>query len=145
MYDQILFPTDGSEGANAVFDHVLELAASHESTLHIITIADTSQHSVTRVEGEVIDTLEQEGEEIVEEMEARAENRDVSSVTDVIQGTIPSTIVEYADEYDINLVTMATRGRKGLEQRVIGSNTEQVIQQTDVPVLALSPDANTFQ
>ncbi|OYR62529.1 hypothetical protein DJ71_23635, partial [Halorubrum sp. E3] len=35
MFDRILFPTDGSDGATAAFDHVLDLAADHDATVHV--------------------------------------------------------------------------------------------------------------
>ena len=66
MYDQILFPTDGSEPADTVLDYALKIASEHEATIHILNVADTSQDSLVRIRGDVIDILEQEGEEVVE-------------------------------------------------------------------------------
>lgn len=40
MYNRVLFPTDGREGANAVFDHALDIAENHGATLHILNVAD---------------------------------------------------------------------------------------------------------
>jgi len=140
MYDSILFPTDGSEGANAVFDHVLEIAQNHGATVHILNVADTTQDSVTRIGGEVVDVLEREGEEIVEKATARADERGVPTVTEVLQGGVPETIRAYADEYAMDLIAMPTHGRSGLTQMFLGSVTERVIGQASVPVLALNPD-----
>ena len=66
MYDQLLFPTDGSDGAEAVTDDVLDIAAAHDATLHVLNVADTAHDSVTRVGDEVIDVFEQEGDTLVE-------------------------------------------------------------------------------
>lgn len=145
MYDRILFPTDGSEGANAVVDHVLEIAESYGATLHILNVADTKEHSITRVEGNVIDIYEREGEQIVQETADRANGTPVETVTDVVQGSVPETIVAYADEYDIDLIAMATYGRVGLEQRVLGSTTERVVRQAPVPTLVLPPENDSLQ
>lgn len=49
MYDQILFPTDGSELADSVLDYALEIASEHEATIHILNVADTSQDNLTRI------------------------------------------------------------------------------------------------
>lgn len=140
MYDRILFPTDGSEGASAVFDHVLDLAEAQEATLHILNVADTTHDSVTRIGGEVIDVLEREGEQIVEETAERADGRQVSTVTDVLQGSVSETIMEYAQEYDVDLIVMPTQGRTGLERLLLGSTTERVVRQATVPVLTLRLD-----
>lgn len=145
MYDRILFPTDGSEGANEVVDHVLDVAVDCGATLHILNVADTAEHSVTRIEGEVVDALEREGEQIVGETADRASDTPVETVTDVIQGSVPESIVAYADEYDVDLIAMATYGRVGLEQRVFGSTTERVIRHSAVPVLVLPPEDDVLR
>jgi nucleotide-binding universal stress UspA family protein len=140
MFERILFPTDGSEAASTVFDHVLDVAEAHDATLHVLSVADTAHDSVTRIEGRVIDVLEREGERVVDEAAERAGNRRVSVVTDVLQGGVPETITAYAAEYDIDLVAMPTQGRTGLDRLLLGSTTERVLRQTTVPVLTLRPD-----
>ncbi|MEF8814739.1 MAG: universal stress protein [Halovenus sp.] len=140
MFERILFPTDGSEAASTVFDHVLDVAENHDATLHILNVADTTRDSVTRIQGRVIDVLEREGEQIVEEAAERAGNRGVSVVTDVRQGDVPETITAYAAECDIDLVAMSTQGRTGLDRLLLGSTAEGVLRQTTVPVLTLRPD-----
>ncbi|MFO7925842.1 MAG: universal stress protein [Halobacteriota archaeon] len=140
MFDRILFPADAESGASTVFDHVLDVAESHEATLHILHVADTNQDSVTRIDGQVIDVFEREGERIVDEYAERAARRDVPVVTNVVQGGVPDTITAYADEYDIDLIIMSTRGRTGLERLLLGSTTERVVRRARVPVLTLHPD-----
>lgn len=140
MYDRILFPTDGSEGADAVLDHVLDIAAAHDATLHVLYVADTTQDSVTTIQGEVVDVLEKKGQQIVSTVEGRADDRNVATVTDVLQGGVPETITAYAGEFDIDLVAMPTHGRTGLERVLLGSVTESVVRQATVPVLTLRPD-----
>lgn len=142
MYDRILFPTDGSEGANAVFDHVLELAADHGATIHILYVADTTHDSVTRIGDEVVDVLEHEGEQVADEIAERAMDRHVTTVTDVLQGRVPETIVTYAEEHDVDLIAMPTHGRTGLERVILGSVTERVIRTGTVPVLTLRPETD---
>jgi hypothetical protein len=46
MYDRLLFPTDGSEGASIAFDHVLDIAAAHDVTVRIFNVADTTQRDL---------------------------------------------------------------------------------------------------
>lgn len=140
MYDQILFPTDGSEGAAAVSDHVFDLAETHGATLHVINVADTTHDSVTRIEGQIVDVLEREGEKLVQETAARAEERNLETVTDVLQGGVAETITAYAAKYDIDLVVMPTHGRTGIERLLLGSVTENVMRHSSVPVLTLDPD-----
>ncbi|MGM0605131.1 MAG: universal stress protein [Halobacteriota archaeon] len=140
MYDRILFPTDGGEGSMAVFDHVLDVAAAADATLHVLTVADTTKPSVTRIQADVIDVLEREGEQIIETALESASNRGVPTVTAVLQGKVPDTIATYAEAHEIDLIAMATQGRIGLEQQFLGSTTERVLRRATVPVLTLRPD-----
>ena len=39
MYNEILYPTDGSEGAKAALHSVRDLAATYEATVHILYVA----------------------------------------------------------------------------------------------------------
>lgn len=137
MYDRILFPTDGGDGATAAFDRILDIAEAHDSTLHVLNVADTTHDSVTRIGGEVVDVLEGEGERIVEEAAGHASDRGVDVVADVLQGRVPETIATYAEKYEIDLVVMPTSDRTGLERVVLGSVTENVIRRSTVPVLTL--------
>ncbi|EMA64926.1 universal stress protein [Halorubrum kocurii] len=140
MFDRILFPTDGSDGASAAFEHVLDLASDHDATVHVLNVADTTHDSVTRIGREVVDVLEREGEEIVEAAADRAAERGVETVTDVLQGGVAETIATYADGHAIDLVVMPTRGRTGLDRLLLGSTTERVVRESTVPVLSVRPD-----
>ncbi|AEH39379.1 universal stress protein [Halopiger xanaduensis] len=142
MYDHILFPTDGSQGASVVFDHVLDVAANHGATVHVLNVADPGQ--VFQPQRDVIDALKQEGEEFVRDAADRARQRGVETVTEVQKGEPYSAIVDYATSRDIDLVAMPTHGRQGLERFLLGSTTERVLRRSDVPVLTVRPDDGTL-
>jgi len=142
MYDRILFPTDGSDPAESVLDYALRIASEHEATIHVINVVDTGQDGLVRLRDDVIDVLEREGEVIVNETAERATERDISVVSEVLQGDPHTSIVEYSDRSDIDLIVMPTHGRRGLERTLLGSVTERVITTADVPVVAVNPDRN---
>jgi nucleotide-binding universal stress UspA family protein len=139
MYEALLFPTDGSDGASVALDHVLDIAAAHGATVHVINVVDTTQDGVGAARGDVGDALSRRGEGIVEEAAGRAERRGVDVVTDVLEGQPYSTIVEYAGTHGIDLVVMPTHGRRGLGRLLLGSTTERVVRRSDVPVLTIRP------
>jgi len=140
MYSRILFPTDGSDVAGEALGYALDVAAEHDATLHVLNVADTNQDSLTRIGGQVVDVLEGEGQEIVDETVARAADRDVETVSAVLQGDPVMTIVDYVDEYAVDLVIMPTHGRRGLSRVLLGSVTERVIGAVEAPVVAVTPD-----
>lgn len=140
MFDQILFPTDGSDGASVAFDHALDIAAAHDATVHVLFVADTTQISNTVIQGEILDALEEEGDQVVADAASRAADRGVDTYTEVMQGEPYRGIVSYADSHDIDLVVMPTHGRRGLKRFLIGSTTERVVRRAPVPVLTIKPD-----
>jgi nucleotide-binding universal stress UspA family protein len=139
MYDRILFPTDGSDPAATALEYALDLASAHGSTVRVLNVADTDRDSVTRIGGQVVDALVQEGERIVETAADRASERGVTTLTDVVQGDPDATIVDVADRSGTDLVVMATHGRRGIERILLGSVTERVLDATTTPVLTITP------
>jgi nucleotide-binding universal stress UspA family protein len=140
MYDPIVFPTDGSEAADAALSYAFAVADYHDATLHALHVADTNQDSLTLLGDEVVDVLEREGERIVEAVAEDALLRDVSVETAVEQGDPAMTIVDYAEAVDAGAIAMATHGRSGLDRVLLGSVTERVAESAAVPVLTVAAD-----
>jgi len=120
MFPQILFPTDGGQGASNALDHLLDIATAHDSTVHILNVANTTKDTVVRMQGDVVDVLERDGERIVRDAADQAQERGVAVVTEVRQGEPYSTIVDYANSRDVDLIVMPTHGRRGLERFLLG-------------------------
>jgi nucleotide-binding universal stress UspA family protein len=139
MYNDILFPTDGSDPAESVLEYALDIASAHDATIHILNVADTSRDSLTRIQDTVVDVLEQEGQQIVDEAAGRARERGVSVVAEVLQGDPYKTIVEYSEQSAVNCIVMPTHGRRGIQRFLLGSVTERVINTASVPVIAVNP------
>lgn len=140
MFDEILFPTDGSDPAAEALAYVMDIAAEHESQIHILNVADTSELSLTRIGGEVRDVQVSEGEKIVSDAASRVEDRGLTAITEVQQGDPHESIVSYADEFDLGCIVIPTHGRSGLKRTLIGSVTERVINTAPVPVFSINPD-----
>ncbi|MEF8799583.1 MAG: universal stress protein [Halolamina sp.] len=142
MYNQILFPTDGSEPAEAALDYVVQVAAEHDATLHVLNVTDISQVSLHEVRDDVLDGLEREGQTIVDEAAQHATDRGITTVSEVVRGDPYRSIVEYSNGSGVDLIAMPTHGRHGLERFLLGSVTERVINTAEVPVVAINPDRN---
>ncbi|WP_255151276.1 universal stress protein [Halorarius halobius] len=138
MFDSILFPTDGSEGAAAALDHALDLAADSGATLHVLNVVDTGVARGAGVNSALGERRRETGEEFVAAAAERAADRGVETVTAMEEGEPHREIVAYADDH-ADLVVMPTHGRRGLERLLLGSTTERVVRRSDVPVLTLRP------
>ena len=142
MYEDILLPFDGSEGAAEVLHHASEIAHWADATVHVLYVADTAHDSVTVVEGDTVDALVQRGEAVVAEAARTLETLGVSHDTDVVQGNPAPGIAEYAERTGQDLVVMPTHGREGVSRHLAGSVSEKVVRLSSVPVLTvrMQPD-----
>jgi len=122
MSTRILVPTDGSDSATAALEHVLDVADDREATVHLLNVADTNQPSLTRLGDDIVDVLEGEGNDIVSDAAAMAEDRGVSVVTTVVQGDPREVIAEHATADEFDLVAMGAHGRRGLGSTSSGAS-----------------------
>jgi nucleotide-binding universal stress UspA family protein len=140
MYNDILLPTDGSEGMQAVIDHAVSLAEDHGATLHALYAVNTWSLTDLGVDSErVTEALEQEGETALEEV--RSTSGDVPIKTTVTAGAPAEVINRYASEGDCDLVVMGTHGRSGGGQQSLGLVARRVVRSADVPVLTVRVDS----
>jgi nucleotide-binding universal stress UspA family protein len=137
MYDTVLFPTDGSEGADAALEHATDIAKRYDATVHVLYVADTNRDSVSTVGGGVVDALEREGGSVVDDVVDRVEAAGVDAVGEVMQGDPYRTILDYVDERGVDIVVMPTHGRRGIDRILIGSVTEKVVRASSAPVLTV--------
>lgn len=142
MYEHILLPYDGSEGAAEILHHASEIAHWTNATIQLLYVADTTRDSVAVVEGDTIDMLEQKGQTVVEKAAKTLDTLGVTYNTDVVQGNPAVTIAEYAKRYDQNLIMMPTHAREGISRHLVGSVCEKVVRLSSVPVLTARMQPN---
>ncbi|WP_440008019.1 universal stress protein [Halomicrococcus sp. SG-WS-1] len=141
-YERILVPTDGSAPSDRAARHATALAAAFDATLHVLHVVDARRYSsgiadLDDVAREQEDRLEATGEKAVATVAERADDAGVATVSDVVTGVPSAAILDYVDDYDVDLIAMGTHGRTGLDRILVGSVTERVLRQADVPVLSL--------
>ena len=167
MYDNILYPTDGSAGSEAAAAHVKELASAFDATVHVLHVVDTREgglgmsgtfleeesqamsgrspeegyigrHGDQFDRDEVGDELADHARELLGASADSAEGIDVEIAVEM--GTPHSAILQYADDNDVDLVVMGTHGRTGVERYLLGSVTEKVVRMADPPVVTVRAD-----
>ncbi|MFB6204210.1 MAG: universal stress protein [Candidatus Nanohaloarchaea archaeon] len=140
MYEKILLPTDGSEGAEKAFKHAKELADKYGAELHILYVADIRIESVSDFVSNISGALEEAGRETTEELEEKAADQGINAITVVRKGTPHSEINDYVQEEGIDMVVMGTHGRTGIDRMLLGSTTEKIVRTSEVPVLTVGRD-----
>lgn len=141
--DTILFPTDFSDVAEGAFAHAAHLALQYNATIHVFNVvgpeADESANPM--------DFLPVQPAEGAPDQEA-VQHMDVQTVTQE-RGTVPvvyaqtdspspsDAIVTRAQEQDVDLVVMGTRGRRGMDRLLSGSVSEEVVRRAPCPVFTV--------
>lgn len=133
-YENILLPTDGSEGAELAIEWGITLAEMYDATIHTVYSVDTSRFGGAEGIAEIHDALEQTGREALETVRERARAADVSVAGNIASRPAARTILSYSEEHDVDLIVMGTHGRSGVKRYLIGSVTETVIRNAAVPV-----------
>jgi nucleotide-binding universal stress UspA family protein len=137
-YDRILIPTDGSEAATTAIDHGIAIAERYDATIYALSVVDLSALAGSYDVGvgpDIVEARNEDCEQAVAEVTERCEDRGLDITTEVAQGTPYRTIQDYIGDEEIDLVTMGTHGRTGLDRYLVGSVTERVVRTSDVPVL----------
>lgn len=145
MYDRILLPVDEAAVESSLLYHAAELANWDDAAVELLYVADTSRDSVTVADGDVIDVLVEEGEDVVAEAGRLLDSLSVEYTTSVEQGTPAKTIVDYAEREGHDLIAMPTHGHEGLSRYLLGSVTGKVVRLASMPVLTAPIDEEGFE
>jgi nucleotide-binding universal stress UspA family protein len=140
-YENVLVPTDGSEDAGVAVEHALALAAVGGATVHAVNVVDVGSLAASAGEAPVtgmLERFEEAGEEATSEVAEQARGAGLDTETAVLKGSPGHALLEYADDHDVDLVTMGTTGRTGLDRYLLGSTAERVVRHADAPVLAVN-------
>jgi nucleotide-binding universal stress UspA family protein len=135
MYDTILVPTDGSDGANRAVEHALDLAEHYQATVHALFVVDTSRYGEPALSSTelVIDELEAEGKDLLDELADRADNKGLEVIERCCHGIPHDEITGYAEQIDADLIVLGFQGHS--HHNMIGSVAERVTRSGARPVL----------
>jgi nucleotide-binding universal stress UspA family protein len=140
MYDAILVPTDGSEGVDRTLEHAVEMARTYDATIHALYVVDRRFELAADEDREdLTERLRERGEVAVAAVVEAATDAGVDAVSSVREGIPYKTILDYADEVGIDVITMGTHGRTGRDRLAhLGSVTDRVVENATVPVFVVN-------
>lgn len=141
MYDTILFPTDGAEEPTAMTaEYAQAQAEKFGSTVHIVCVQQmvSGSQPISGVDGshELRPSKQNATEHI--KMASEQLDEDIPTDTAILQGKPAAEIMTHAQAIDADLIIMGTHGRTGIDRMLVGSVTEKVVKQCEIPVLVLN-------
>lgn len=139
MAGTVVVPLDGSEMAEQAIPIAQALAERNNAPMVLISVVEIAMEFDTWLDASMV-TLEDElkdwvddRREYLDEVAARTGHSNV--MTEIRAGTPSKEIAAYADEVDDPVLVMASHGRGGIEQVVVGSVAFRIIHDVRYPVL----------
>lgn len=142
-YKRILVPVDGSPTSKLGLREAIRLAKGQRASLQLVHVVD--EHYVLMAAGEVgvqlegvIADLKKAARRTIQRLEASVRKQGVpcsSVLLETLTGPAADPIVRQARKWRAELIVIGTHGRRGVRRMLLGSDAEQIVRTSPVPVL----------
>ncbi|MFO7975756.1 MAG: universal stress protein [Candidatus Hydrogenedentota bacterium] len=139
-YGRILFCTDFSENAEFAFDYAIDAAVRRPGSilylLHVIPEPDAQFWKTYIYE---VDDVDQKAKHDIDERIAKTylarTPESVNIQVEIRVGKDSDTILQFAEENDVDLIVMGRRGRSSFGKVLFGNVTEKICRKAQCAVL----------
>ncbi|WP_198668041.1 universal stress protein [Saliphagus sp. LR7] len=134
MFDQVLIAVDESDHSRRAAMVGLAFATAYGADIDVVHAVEDASSTTSTETG----TRDHQGaDDILQDISERATDVGVTVETHAVEGNPPEVIVNQANESNADLIVMGRQGRSGISEQVLGSVTDRVLRNTDVPVLVV--------
>jgi len=145
---RILVPTDFSQHAEDALRVASQIAKKNNSEIILLHMLELPQQSNDAIVGgtSIPETMlfMKKANETLDEV-ASKEYLEGIPVTEIVKKDKPiHGITQISKDYDVNLIIMGSHGSSGVEELLIGSNTEKVVRNSEIPVLVIKKNIPNF-
>ena len=150
MFSKILVGIDGSEFSRNAVNYALDLAMKYDSELFLLAIVPSKVHHgdssgvFGMVSPSYFDEYKKEAEKWFEEITNHINKETTIDTSTRVKSEVittpfstPASILNYAEERDVDLIVIGTRGRSGLKKMLLGSVASDVVTYSYCPVLVV--------
>ncbi len=147
--EKILCPLDFSEYSAKAFDYAQSLAQHYGAKLllqHVVQPLTSTYpyYAFPDSMNEVYWDLDSHAEQKLAEFAAEHQRNGLNTESFVHRGTVTESVLEFAEQQDVDLIVMGTHGRQGFDRLAMGSVTEKVLRKAHCPVLVVRKPAHDF-
>jgi nucleotide-binding universal stress UspA family protein len=143
MYSKILVPIDGSDTAARGLSEAISLARLTRGRLRLMHVVDELSFTqgaalAGAYVSDVLQSLSDAGADLLAKArdQVQAAGLEADTVlTDNFQGRVCDLVTAEAARWGAELIVLGTHGRRGAERLVLGSDAEQIVRTSPVPVL----------
>ncbi|MFD2942769.1 universal stress protein [Flavobacterium notoginsengisoli] len=145
---RILVPTDFSEHAEDALKVAAQIAKKNNSEIIILHMLELPHQTNDAILGGISIPESMLFMKKANEMLDKISEKpylDGIEVTEIVKMDKPiHGITQISKEHDIDLIIMGSHGSSGVEELLIGSNTEKVVRNSEIPVLVIKKDISNF-
>ncbi len=141
-YKRILVAVDGSLASNLGLREAIRLAKGQGARLQLVHMVDQqsafSGDEVRSVLTELLPALRRAGQRILRNAQALVRRHGLGCTVTLIEspmGPAAPAVVRQAKKWHAQLIVIGTHGRRGVRRLVLGSDAEEIVRTSPVPVL----------
>ena len=131
----VLVPVDGSDPSDVALEYALGQFGDED--VLALTVIDPVDGATTWGPGSAddwLDSAKSRADAVLADAAERAAEAGFDVETDRSVGRPARTIVEYAEEHDVDHIVVGSHGREGISRVLLGSVAETVVRRSSVPV-----------
>src|SRR5690625_1683406 len=146
MFEKILVGYDGSTLSDKAVQEVKKIVhQNHKSEVHFdsaieLTVQSTNMMIYKNITNEIIESAEKQLEEINQEFNEVGKEITTKIFMSEKNKNPGENICNYAEQNDISLIVIGSRGLGNLKGLFLGSVSNEIVQKANVPVLVMKDD-----
>lgn len=145
MYQRILVPVDGSATSGRGLAEALKLAKLTGASVRLLHVVDELYAAVgmpgfAEANIDVLQLLKDGGQKVLGAALQQAQAAQVPAdcvLVESYSGRLHEIVAEQVKNWGAELVVLGSHGRRGVGRMVLGSDAEQIIRSSQVPVLVV--------
>jgi nucleotide-binding universal stress UspA family protein len=139
IISKLLVAIDGSDPSMDAADYAISISKQYNAELYALHVirADVDLFGPHET-SEYMTRMRNEGEKYLDRVRFKANENNIKIKTEIISFiNIAGAIVDYAEENNIDLIVIGTRGRSGFKKLLLGSVASHVVTYAHCPVLVI--------
>lgn len=140
MFNKVLVPTDGSQLSDKSVDNAIEYCRRLDAEMTVLYVTPLTSGVNPTIFSDYTEKVREQneayGRKLLQEVVDRAKARGVICKPVLVANDQPHrAIIEAAEQQGCGMIFMASHGRRGFGEVLLGSETQKVLAYSKIPVL----------
>lgn len=147
MFERILVAVDGSQNSMRAAEMAIDMASRNKASLFAISVIPSAVYTETSpgtvagaaISPIMVDKSKDEAEAFIQQIVTKAQQQGVKVRGETIENvpSVVDAIVDYAQEWKVDLTVVGTRGLSGMKKLLLGSVSSALVSKSPSSVLVV--------